>query len=88
MSVFLAWTPAGFPDGLRGPWLEIRSAAPDLAVVESDASLSVVYHELKWSLPDETPLLVAPLAERPKLKGLRAGTTSWFRERLPGPSSV
>lgn len=54
-----------------------------MALVESPETLSRVYHELKWSLPDGAALVVAPLAERPKLKGLPAGTTTWLRERLP-----
>ena len=29
------------------------------------------------------PVLVVPLAERPKLKGLAAGTQTWLRDRLP-----
>jgi hypothetical protein len=63
--------------------VELRLIADDLALVESPDTLSRVYHDLKWSLPDGTALLVAPLAERPKLKGLRAGTTTWLRDRLP-----
>jgi len=51
--------------------------------VESDDTLSRVYHELKWSLPDDSPLMVVPLAERPRLKGLAAGTQTWLRDRLP-----
>ncbi len=53
-------------------------------MVDSPETLSRVYHELKWSLPDGTALLVTPVIERPKLKGLPSGTTSWLRERLPG----
>jgi hypothetical protein len=63
--------------------VELRLIADDLALVESPDTLSRVYHELKWSLPDGTALLVAPLSERPKLKGLQAGTTTWLRDRLP-----
>ena len=63
--------------------MELRLIADDLALVESPDTLSRVYHDLKWSLPDGTALLVAPLTERPKLKGLRAGTTTWLRDRLP-----
>ena len=82
-SVFLAWCSADIPEGLAGPWLELRPVADGLAVVESTESLSRVYHELKWSLPDGTALVVVPMATRPKLKGLRPGTTTWLRERLP-----
>jgi hypothetical protein len=81
-SVFLAWSSAGLPEQLSGPWLEFRRLADDLALVESDAGLSRVYHEIKWSLPDGAALLVVPMAERPKLKGLPTGTTTWLRDRL------
>lgn len=84
VTVYLAWTSAPVPDDLPGPWTEVRRAAPGLLLVDSDDTLSRVYHELKWSLPDDCPLLVAPLAERPKLKGLAAGTQTWLRDRLPG----
>lgn len=81
--VYLAWTDAELPSDLPGPWREVRPAAPGLAFVESEESLSRVYHELKWSLPDDAGLLVVPLSERPKLKYLAAGTTTWLRDRLP-----
>ncbi|MFC4787284.1 hypothetical protein ACT8ZV_22600 [Nocardioides sp. MAHUQ-72] len=83
MTVYLAWTSAPVPDDLAGPWEEVRRAAPGLLLVESGDTLSRVYHELKWSLPDEGPLLVAPLAARPKLKGLEPGTQTWLRDRIP-----
>lgn len=83
MTVYLAWTPATVPDDLPGPWEEVRRAAPGLLLVDSTDTLSRVYHELKWSLPDDSPLLVAPLTERPKLKGLEPGTQTWLRDRLP-----
>jgi len=56
-------------------------AAAGLLLVDSDDSLSRVYHELKWSLPEGTSLLVAPVAGTPKLKGLAPGTQTWLRER-------
>ena len=83
MTVYLAWTPAQVPGDLPGPWQEVRRAAPGLFLVDSDESLSRVYHELKWSLPDDSSLLVVPVEERPKLKGLEPGTQSWLRDRLP-----
>ncbi|MBS4752508.1 hypothetical protein KG112_06750 [Nocardioides sp. zg-ZUI104] len=90
MDVHLAWASVPFPDDLVGPWVEVRHLAEDLVAVESTASLSRVYHELKWSLPEDAALIVAPLAGRPKLKGLRPGTTTWLRDRLavwPGPDT-
>ena len=84
MTVYLAWTSVEVADDLPGPWQEVRRAAPGLLLVDSDDTLSRVYHELKWSLPDDGPLLVAPLTERPKLKGLAPGTQTWLRDRLEG----
>lgn len=84
MAVYLAWSAAPVPDGAAGPWAEMRRLAVDLVLLESSAGLSRVYHELKWALPEGTALLVAPLPERPKLKGLPAGTTTWLRDRVPG----
>ena len=82
-TIYLAWSSAPIPPDLVGPWTELRVLADDLVVVEGTESLSRVYHEIKWSLPDDAALLVAPLAERPKLKYLPDGTTTWFRDRLP-----
>lgn len=82
MTVYIAWTSATVPDDLPGPWREVRIGTDGLAFVDSDATLSRVYHELKWSLPDSTALVVAPLTSRPKLKGLRPGTQTWLRARL------
>lgn len=73
------------PEGLPGPWLEIRRVGPGLVVVDGAESLSRVYHEVKWALPDGTALLVSPLGTRPKLKGLLPGTQTWLWDRLPAP---
>ncbi|MFI2702588.1 hypothetical protein [Cellulosimicrobium composti] len=80
MSVYLAWTEQE-PDGLDGPWSEARAVAPGLLLVESTASLSTVYHALKWSLPHGAALLVTPVDRTPKLRGLAPGTTTWLRDR-------
>ena len=86
MTVYLAWTPELPEPDLPGPWVEIRVAAPGLLLVESDDTLSRVFHELKWALAsDEVPLFVAPLAATPKLRGLAPGTLSWLRERTDRP---
>jgi hypothetical protein len=82
MAVFLAWTSVELPPEVQGPWEELRLVGPGLALVLSATSLSVVYHELKWSLPDDAALIVVPVVERPKLKGLAPGTTSWLREHV------
>lgn len=87
MTVYVAWTSADLYEldpmrDLAGPWREIVVAAGGLACVDSDDTLSRVYHALKWSLPDGVALIVAPVAELPKAKGLAPGTNSWLRARL------
>jgi hypothetical protein len=85
-TVFVAWTSADLHAvdraDLVGPWEEVVVASGGLAFVESDASLSAVYHALKWSLPPDVALTVAPLAGLPKAKGLAPGTNTWLRDRL------
>ena len=70
MTVFVAWTPELPEENLPGPWREVRVAAPGLLLVESDDTLSRVFHELKWALSaEDAPLFVAPIAATPKLRG-------------------
>lgn len=89
MPVCLAWLgdPAAAVDVVTapGPWREIREAAPGLLLVDTTETTSRVYHEIKWLLPDDCALLVAPLENRPKARGVAAGTVSWLRSRLPLP---
>jgi len=87
MTVYVAWTSADLQAldasrDLAGPWREVVVAASGLAFVDSDDTLSQVYHALKWSLPDGVALAVAPVADQPKAKGLAPGTNSWLRARL------
>lgn len=83
MSVYLAWIPDLDDERLPGPWSELRRVAPALWLVESKDTLSRVFHELKWALPDDAPLLVAPVAATPKLRSVAPGTLSWLRARTP-----
>jgi hypothetical protein len=66
-----------------GPWREVVVVGQGLLLVETDETLSRVYHEVKWLLPGDGALLVAPLDERPKARGVARGTVSWLRDRLP-----
>lgn len=88
MTLYLAWSP-GFGDDavddlvgeVTGPWREVRRAGETALLVDSDATLSQVYHALKWAMPGSPALLVAPCAGTPKAKGLPPGTVSWMRAR-------
>ena len=78
----MVWTDADLAAAeLLGPWREVVVAAPGLAFVDSDETLSRVYHEVKWSLPDGAAVAVAPVAGRPKAKGLAPSTNSWLAQR-------
>lgn len=68
-----------------GPWREAVGAGPGLVVLETDETVSRVFHEVKWMLPDDAVLLVAPVEHRPKARGVAPGTVSWLRDRLPLP---
>ena len=68
-----------------GPWREVLESGEGLLLVESEESLSRVYHAIKALLPRGCGLLVAPLAHRPKARGLTEGSVSWLRSRLPLP---
>lgn len=82
MTVFLAWASAPVPVRVSGPWEELRLVSADLALITSPATLSAVYHELKWALPEGAALLVTPVTVVPKVKGLPAGTLTWLRDRI------
>jgi hypothetical protein len=58
---------------------------PGLLLVDSDLSLSQLYHRIKWSLPAGPSLLVAPVAGAPKFKGMAEGALKWLRERQATP---
>lgn len=89
MTVYLAWTPELTEPAqlaeLAGPWSELRLAAPGLLLVDSEDTLSRVFHELKWSLTEDAQLFVAPLAATPKLRYVEPGTLTWLRERTQAP---
>lgn len=87
VTVYAIWTSADLDDDdpardLVGPWSEVVVAADGLVFVESDHTLSQVYHAMKWSLPDGVALFVAAISTLPKAKGLAPGTNSWLRARL------
>jgi hypothetical protein len=69
----------------RGPWTEVFEAGPGLLLVETDETVSRLYHHLKPLLPADAAMLVAPLTHRPKARLLTDGAVSWLRDRLPLP---
>lgn len=84
MTVYVAIAaPAPLPDEvgrLQGPWSEIRALDGGALLLDSDDTLSRVYHELKWSLPAGASLFVAQ-AGPSKLRGQPPGTQTWLRDR-------
>jgi hypothetical protein len=85
MTVYVAWVSELPEPHLPGPWAELRVAAPGLLLIDSDDTLSRVFHELKWALSEDARLFVAPVAATPKLRGVEPGTLSWLRERTVRP---
>lgn len=80
--LYLAWEETGSVDATaEGPWEDAVALRPGLLLLDSEATRSVVYHALKHHLPAGTALLVAPLADAPKMKGMAAGSTTWLRTR-------
>ena len=63
---------------------DAQPLAEGLWLVRSDLTRSKLYHRIKWQLPDDTPLLAAPLEDSrdgwPKFKGLADGALKWLRE--------
>lgn len=81
--IYLAHTAAD-PDRILAAGLadDLVELTPGLLAIDADVSRSKLYHGLKRLQPEGAPLLVAVLAEAPKLKGMTAGSTAWLRLRL------
>ena len=62
------------------PSPDLVELAPGLYLTESDRSRSKVYHAIKWRL-NRQKLLVAPLADDPKFKGMAPGVLASLRSR-------
>ena len=80
--LFLVWhdeESAIAPDLLLA--LDRFELRPGLTLVDSELGLSPLYHRIKWSLPQGSPLLVAPLRDAPKFKLMEEGALKWIRER-------
>ncbi len=82
MALFLVWhdeDSAIAPDLLLA--LDRFELRRGLILVDSELSLSRLYHRIKWALPPGSPLLVAPLADAPKFKAIEEGALKWIRRR-------
>jgi hypothetical protein len=62
-----------------GPWEDGFVLRPGLVLLRSDGTRSEVYHHLKWSQPEGRSILLAPLAEAPKAKGMAPGLKAWLQ---------
>ncbi|HEX8655434.1 MAG TPA: hypothetical protein VF693_09455 [Allosphingosinicella sp.] len=80
MGLFLVWHD---PERAIEPELLLAldrfELCPGLMLVDSADALSPLYHRIKWALPADTVLLVAPLAGAPKLKLMQEGAMACAR---------
>ena len=83
-TLYLLWfdSPGGLPDGFD--WHgDAHVLASGLWLIRSDLTRSKLYHRIKWQLPEDAPLLLAPLDDTregwPKFKGMEAGALKWLR---------
>ena len=79
-SLYLAWFDAGEEDApefdLHAEHVALRDG---LYLFRTALTRSKLYHAIKRRLPDDAPLLVAPLADAPKFKGMADGALKWVR---------
>lgn len=82
MVLYLVYVDLASPPDLTfdGAHVELR---PGLYLVDTEATRSRLYHDVKHQLPTDTPLLVAPLADAPKFKGMASGALAWVRDGGP-----
>ena len=78
---YLAWVDDDLDEVPEGPWEDGFVLRPGLLLLDSDDTRSAVYHAVKWSVPDGRAVLVAPLADDPKAKGMASGLTAWLTRR-------
>ena len=78
LYLLVAPDPDSIPDSLDLLG-EGRRFAPGIYCILSDLTRSKLYHRIKWQLADDAALLLAPLEEPPKFKGMDAGALSWLR---------
>lgn len=59
---------------------EVFELVPGLFLIETRQTRSQLYHAVKRRFAPER-LLVAPLSDAPKFKGMAAGAVKWLRRR-------
>lgn len=78
MTLYLVWHSAKEAD------IDLSETSQELSdglfLVRSERTLSRVYHAIKRQLPEGTALIVAPLSESPKFKGMAEGALKWVRD--------
>ena len=80
--LYLGWVEGDDLDEVPdGPWEDGFVLRPGLVLLHSSQTRSEVYHGLMWWVPDGRAVLVAPLAEAPKAKGMAPGLAAWLRQR-------
>ncbi|MEQ9638783.1 MAG: hypothetical protein RIM84_02075 [Alphaproteobacteria bacterium] len=81
MALYIAYVGLGAATEVKldlpDPYFELRH---DLYLIDTTLTRSRLYHQIKHLLPPDTPLLVAPLADTPKFKGMGAGALNWVRD--------
>lgn len=82
MTLYLVWhEPEAAIDDAERVAHDAFELRPGLWLIDSDLTRSRLYHRIKWALPGDTALLVAPLEDTPKFKGLSEGALKWVRAR-------
>lgn len=76
--LYLAWVDDEVDEVPDGPWEDGFVLRSGLLLLRSDDSRSAVYHAVKWSLPEGRAVVVAPLADAPKAKGVAPGLRAWL----------
>lgn len=78
-TLYVVWLAPERADGdavASGP--SVRRLDDGLYLVRSDRTRSQLYHDVKRRTSPEK-LLVAPLSDEPKFKGMAAGALKWLR---------
>jgi len=76
-ALFLVWH--GAPESAVSLGEESHPLSAGLFMGRSARTPSRLYHAIKYQLPPDTALMVAPLAEAPKFKGMAEGALKWLR---------